>query len=142
MRPAIVAEQRHKRYVLYNANILSGGKADMKVIVLAAGLVLVASSGNAHSIKSAYCNAKFAVGEPMLNILVQPDGNITGTGGKQNIPFTTKVKPDGTVDFFRPDGSLWYESATMANGNFSATYHQPANQGGGGGKFTMPCTMR
>ena len=114
----------------------------MKVVVLAAALVFVASSANAHSIKSAYCNAKFPVGEPMLNILVQPDGNITGTGGKNAVPFTTKVKPDGTVDFFRPDGSLWYESATMANGNFSATYHQPADRGGTVGKFTMPCTLR
>jgi hypothetical protein len=78
----------------------------------------------------------------MLNILVQPNGNIAGTGGKQNIPFTAKVKPDDTVDFFRPDGSLWYENATMANGYFSATYHQPADKGGVVGKFTMPCTMR
>jgi hypothetical protein len=114
----------------------------MKVAVLAASLVFAAGSGNAHSIKSAYCNGKFSPGEPMLNILVQPNGNISGTGGKQAIPFTTQVKPDGTVDFFRPDGSLWYESATMANGYFSATYHQPADKGGGGGRFTMPCTMR
>ena len=114
----------------------------MKVAVLAASLVLAASSCNAHSIKSAYCNAQFPVGEPMLNILVQPDGNISGTGGKRAIPFTTKVKPDGTVDFFRPDGSLWYESVTMANGNLFATYHQEADKGGTVGKFTAPCTMR
>ena len=114
----------------------------MKVAVLATSLVFVASSSNAHSIQSAYCNAEFAVGEPRLNILVQPNGDITGTGGKQAIPFTTKVKPDGTVDFFRPDGSLWYESATMANGKFSATYHQPADRGGAVGSFTMPCTLR
>ena len=114
----------------------------MKVVVLAASLVFVTSSGNAHSIQSAYCNAKFPVGEPMLNILVQPDGTITGTGGKRAIPFTTKVKPDGTVDFFRPDGSLWYESATMANGRFVATYHQEADKGGTVGQFTAPCTPR
>jgi hypothetical protein len=114
----------------------------MKVVVLAASLVFVASSGNAHSIKSAYCNAKFTVGEPQLNILVQPNGDIVGTGGARAIPFTAKVKPDETVDFFRPDGSLWYESATMANGNFSATFHQSAAKGGGGGRFTMPCTLR
>ena len=114
----------------------------MKVVVLAASLVFVAGSGNAHSIKSAYCNAVFAVGEPRLNILVQPDGSISGTGGKQAIPFTAKVKPDDTVDLYRPDGSLWYESATMANGFFSATFHQRADKGGGGGRFTMPCTLR
>ena len=114
----------------------------MKVAVLAAGLVLIAGGGNAHSIKSAYCNGKFAPGEPMLNILVQPNGTISGTGGQQAIPFTARVKPDETVDFFRPDGSLWYESATMANGSFTATFHQRADKGGGGGRFTMPCTMR
>ena len=114
----------------------------MKFVVLAASLVFLASSANAHSIKSAYCNAKFSVGEPRLNILVQPDGTISGTGGKRAIPFTAKVKADGTVDFFRPDGSLWYESATMVNGNFVATYHQEAEKGGVVGKFTAPCTMR
>ena len=114
----------------------------MKVVVLAVSLVFVASSGDAHSIKSAYCNAQFEVGQPMLNILVQPNGTIIGTGGKQQIPFTAKVNPDETVNFFRPDGSLWYENATMANGAFSATYHQPADRGGKVGKFTMPCTMR
>jgi hypothetical protein len=114
----------------------------MKVIVLAASLVFIASSGNAHSIKSAYCNGKFPVGEPMLNIVVQPDGSISGTGGARNIPFTAKVKPDGTVDFFRPDGSLWYESVTMANGSLFATFHQTAERGGSVGKFTAPCIMR
>jgi len=87
----------------------------MKVIVLATSLVFgggcllngsTASGSSAHSIQSAHCNAKFPVGEPRLNILVQPKRDITGTGGNRNIPFTAKVKPDGTVDFFRPDGSL------------------------------------
>lgn len=114
----------------------------MKALTLALGLVFAAVNANAHSIKSAYCNAVFPVGEPKLNILVQPDGTISGTGGGQVIPFTTRVKPDGTVDFFRPDGTLWYESATMSNGSFSATFHQPADKGGRVGKFTMPCTVR
>lgn len=35
----------------------------MKVVVLAVSLVLAASSGNAHSIQSAYCNAVFRVGD-------------------------------------------------------------------------------
>ena len=114
----------------------------MKTLAIATLLVFVATGAGAHSIKSAYCNAKFPVGEPMLNILVQPDGTISGTGGRRNIPFTAKAKPDGTVDFFRPDGALWYENVTMANGQLTATYHQPAAKGGGGGKFTAPCTMR
>jgi len=114
----------------------------MKVIVLAASLVFIASSGNAHSIKSAYCNAKFSVGEPKLNIVVQQDGTISGTGGGLNTPFTAKVRPDGTVDFFRPDGRLWYERVTMADGKLFATYHQPADRGGGVGQFTAPCIMR
>jgi hypothetical protein len=113
-----------------------------KVFVLVASLVFVASSGNAHSIKSAYCNGVFPPGEPKLNILVQPDGTISGTGGGRATPFTARAKPDGTVDFFRPDGTLWYESAIMSNGSFSAIFHQPADKGGGGGRFTMPCTMR
>jgi hypothetical protein len=62
----------------------------MKVVVLAASLVFAAGSGNAHSIKSAYCNGKFSPGEPMLNILVQPNGNISGTGGKQAIHLLLK----------------------------------------------------
>jgi hypothetical protein len=111
----------------------------MRAAVLAASLVFTVSGAHAHSIKNAYCNAKFAVGEPMLNILVHPDGTISGTGGRRNIPFTAKVKPDETVDFFRPGGSLWYESVTMAKDSLTAIYHQ-AN--GGGGKFTAPCTMR
>ena len=102
----------------------------------------MAGTGHAHSLKSAYCNAKFAVGEPRLNIVVQPDGSISGTGGGQNIPFTARVKPDGTVDFLRPDGSLRYESVTMANGSIFATFHQTADKGGTVGKFTAPCTMR
>lgn len=114
----------------------------MKARALALGLVFAAFNADAHSIKSAYCNGVFAPGEPKLNILVQPDGTISGTGGARAIPFTTRVRPDGTVDFFRPDGSLWYESATMSNGSFSATFHQTADKGGGGGRFTMPCTMR
>src|SRR5690349_10082066 len=124
-------------------NILSeGGRADMKGFLIVASLIFAANSSNAHSIKSAYCNAKFPVGEPMLNIVVQPDGNIYGTGGASNIPFTAKVRPDGTVDFFRPDGSLWYESVNMANGTLFATYHQPADKGGVVGKFTAPCTLQ
>ena len=112
----------------------------MKGIILAAIMVFTVSGASAHSIKSAYCNAKFRVGEPMLDILVQPDGTISGTGGARKIPFTAKEKPDGTVDFFRPDGSLWYESVIMENGQLTATFH-PAG-GSGGGKFSAPCTMR
>jgi len=114
----------------------------MKAIILAAGLVFVVNSASAHSIKSAYCNAQFPVGEPRLNILVQPDGSISGTGGARNTPFTTKVKTDGTVDFFRPDGTVWYEGASMANGYFYATFHQSAANGGAVLKATVPCTMR
>ena len=114
----------------------------MKVVVLAAGLAFIASSGDAHSLKSAYCNAKFSVGEPKLNILVQPDGSISGTGGGRNIPFTATIKPNGTVDFLRPDGTIWYENVTMANGVLSATFHQAAANGGTVGKFTAPCVMR
>jgi hypothetical protein len=112
----------------------------MKAVILAAGLVFIAESASAHSLKSAYCNAKFPVGEPKLTIVVQPDGSISGTGGARATPFTAKEKPDGTVDLFRPDGSLWYESATMVNGNLIATFH-PAS-GSGGGRFTAPCTMK
>jgi hypothetical protein len=114
----------------------------MKTVMIAAILVLTVGGANAHSLKSAYCNAKFAVGEPMLNVVVQPDGTISGTGGRNNVPFTAKVKPDDTVDFFRPDGSLWYESVTMANGSLTAIFHQLAASGGAVGKFTAPCTMR
>ena len=114
----------------------------MKTAIFAASLVFTVSGATAHSIKSAYCNGQFAVGQPMLNILVQADGTISGTGSRRNIPFTVKVKPDGTVDFFRPDGSLWYESVTMANGYLTATYHQPAANGGVVGRFTVACIMR
>jgi hypothetical protein len=114
----------------------------MKAVILAASLVFTVSGAHAHSIKSAYCNAKFAVGEPMLDILVQPDGTISGTGGRRKVPFTASVKPDGAVDFMRPDGSLWYENVTMANGALTAIFHHPAAAGGGGGKFTAPCTLR
>ena len=114
----------------------------MRRLVVALGLVFIATGADAHSIKSAYCNAKFPVGEPRLNILVQPDGTISGTMGPRNIPFTAKLKPDGTADFFRPDGALVYESVTMANGQLTATYHQPAERGGVVGRFTAPCTMR
>jgi len=116
--------------------------AKMKTVIIAASLVFTISGVDAHSIKSAYCNAQFKVGEPMLNIVVQPDGTISGTGGRREIPFTAKVKPDGTVDFIRPDGSLWYENVTMANGYLTATYHQSAANGGVVGEFTAPCTMR
>ena len=114
----------------------------MKMLGIALGLILAATSAGAHSLQSAYCNAKFAVGEPMLNILVQPNRAISGTGGARAIPFTARVKPDGSVDFLRPDGSLWYESVTMANGNLYATFHQAADRGGVVGRFTAPCTMR
>src|SRR5215472_13070725 len=87
------------------------GRVAMKTVILAASLVVTVSAANAHSLKSAYCNAKFAVGEPMLNIVVQPDG------------------------------SLWYEDVTMANGALTATFHQLAASGGTVGKFTAPCTM-
>jgi len=114
----------------------------MKTVILVASLVVAVGGAHAHSIKSAYCNATFSVGEPMLNIVVQPDGTISGTGGRRNIPFTAQVKPDNTVDFLRPDGSLWYENVTMANGSLTATFHQSAAAGGTVGTFTAPCTMR
>jgi hypothetical protein len=138
LQPAVMVGTFHETQTFCQ----TGRSADMKVVLLAAGLTFAASSGNAHSIKSAFCNAKFSVGEPMLNILVQPGGNISGTGGRQNIPFTVRVRPDGTVDFFRPDGSLWYEGVTMADGNLFATFHQSADKGGVVGKFTAPCIMR
>jgi hypothetical protein len=111
-------------------------------LIFAATFVFVVSGANAHSIKSAYCNAKFANFEPKLNILVQPDGNISGTGGAQPTPFTAKANADGTVDFFRPDGSLWYEGATMTNGHLFATFHQSAANGDAVIQATIPCAMR
>ena len=114
----------------------------MKTLMLTFCLVFVVSSASAHSIKSAYCNGQFPVGEPKLDIVVRSDGSISGTGGGRAIPFTAKVKPDETVDFYRPDGSLWYESVTMTNDRLFATYHQEVAKGGTVGKFNIPCTMR
>ena len=114
----------------------------MNRYVLASALLLAAISADAHSIKSAYCTADSPYGQPRFNILVQPDGSIVSTGGAAAIPFTARPKPDGTVDFFRPDGTISYEGVTMSGGYLLGTYHQPADRGGAVVRVRIPCTLR
>lgn len=116
-------------------------KSNVGMLLLFA-IMVFCDQGEAHSLRSAYCNAQYPIGEPKLNILVQPNGTISGTFGERNIAFTARVNPDGTVDFLRPDGSVAYENVTMADAKLYATYHQPAARGGGVFKPVIPCTMR
>jgi hypothetical protein len=73
-----------------------------KLIVWTVILVVLATiSGQtyAHSLTTGFCNATFTQGEALLNIIVQPNGAISGTGGASHSPFTAQVQPNGTVIF-------------------------------------------